>query len=206
MWNAGEKIVLIGWKVKDGQFFWGCVMIGRYGRTARASFFMRTFSNESRSQINWVFAGIPIDWGLLSMAFPLAFWGRTDRTSVPVKWEIRRETVSSELQNLRTSEHLFFALRMESVSSVKSCCLFVSTDYGNLRVFVCTQKARKAQNCDLLHSRSVRMKTFCEFCGFCVRYYFLVSREGAKGAKIFINVITGIKLFFLVILAIRGEG
>ena len=58
-----------------------------------------------------------------------------------------------------------------------------------------TQKARNTQNCDLLHSRSVRMKTFCEFCGFCVRYYFLVSREGAKGAKIFINVITRIILF-----------
>ena len=42
----------------------------------------------------------------------------------------------------------------------------------------------------------MRMKTFCEFCGFCVRYYFLVSREGAKGAKVFINVITGIKQIF----------
>ena len=42
----------------------------------------------------------------------------------------------------------------------------------------------------------MRMKTFCEFCGFCVRYYFLTSREGAKGAKIFINVITRITLIF----------
>ena len=68
--------------------------------------------------------------------------------------------------------------------------------HENLRVFVCTQKAQNTQNCDLFHSRSMRMKTFCEFCGFCVRYYFLVSREGAKAAKFFINVITGIKLIF----------
>ena len=66
-------------------------MIGRYGRTVRP---------QSRE----LSAGeIPINEG------------RTDRTSVPVKWEIRRETVSSEhqnfrtseLQNIRTSEHLF---------------------------------------------------------------------------------------------------
>ena len=68
--------------------------------------------------------------------------------------------------------------------------------HENLRVFVCTQKARNTQNCDLLHSRSMRMKTFCEFCGFCVRYYFLVSREGVKVAKVFINVITRIKQIF----------
>ena len=68
--------------------------------------------------------------------------------------------------------------------------------HGDLRVFVCTQKAQNTQNCDLFHSRSMRMKTFCEFCGFCVRYYFLVSREGAKAAKIFINVITGIIQIF----------
>ena len=68
--------------------------------------------------------------------------------------------------------------------------------HAYLRVSFCTQKARNAQNCDLFHSRSMRMKTFCEFCGFCVRYYFLVSREGAKGAKIFINVITQNTLFF----------
>ena len=70
------------------------------------------------------------------------------------------------------------------------------------KVLYCQQIHGNTQNCDLLHSRSVRMKTFCEFCGFCVRYYFLVSREGAKGAKVFINVITRITLFFLVI---RGE-
>ena len=57
--------------------------------------------------------------------------------------------------------------------------------HGDLAYFFCTQKARNAQNSDLFHSRSMRMKTFCEFCGFCVRYYFLVSREGAKGAEFF---------------------
>jgi hypothetical protein len=71
--------------------------------------------------------------------------------------------------------------------------------HGNLRVFVCTQKARNTQNCDLFHSRSMRMKTFCEFCGFCVRYYFLVSREGAK---VFINVITRIIQIFY---ALQGK-
>ena len=73
---------------------------------------------------------------------------------------------------------------------------YVSSVSRGSRVFFCTQKARNTQNCDLFHSRSVRMKTFCEFCGFCVRYYFLTSREGAKGAKIFINVITRNTLFF----------
>ena len=71
--------------------------------------------------------------------------------------------------------------------------------HGNLRVFVCTQKARNTQNCDLFHSRSMRIKTFCDFCGFCVRFYFLVSCEGVKAAKVFINVITRIILFLLVI-------
>ena len=57
-------------------------MIGKYGRTVRASLIKRTFSKEF-----------------------LINEGRTRRASVPVKWEIRRESVSSELQNVRTSEH-----------------------------------------------------------------------------------------------------
>ena len=59
--------------------------------------------------------------------------------------------------------------------------------HANLRVFVCTQKARNTQNCDLFHSRSMRMKTFCKFCEFCVRYYFLVSSEGISYELWFIN-------------------
>ena len=52
-------------------------MIGRYGRTARA----RASSIHRNSP-----------------AERFIIYGR--RTSVPVKWEIRRETVSSELQNI----------------------------------------------------------------------------------------------------------
>ena len=59
------------------------------------------------------------------------------------------------------------------VVSVRNCLHTESTEYT-----------------DLLHSRSVRMKTFCEFCGFCVRYYFYVTQ------RFFINVITRITLFF----------
>ena len=128
-------------------------MIGRYGRTVRASLNNKTLC--------W---GIPMDWG---------------------------RTVRPYLSSGKSAGNLFHLWNHVD---------YLSPAYhGNLRVFVCTQKARNTQNCDLFHSRSMRMKTFCEFCGFCVRYYFLVSRDGAKVAKVFINVITRIKLFLLVI-------
>ena len=58
------------------------------------------------------------------------------------------------------------------------------------KVLYCQQIHGNTQNCDLLHSRSVRMKMFCEFCGFCVRYYFYVTQS------FLCQQITGITMFF----------
>ena len=156
-------------------------MIGRYGRTVCASLNNKTLC--------W---GIPMDWGRPCV-----------RTS-----QVGKSAGKLFHQNFRTSalQNIYFCTPHGNCFICEITLMIISPAYHeNLRVFVCTQKARNTQNCDLFHSRSMRMKTFCEFCGFCVRYYFLVSREGAKGAKVFINVITRIILFLLVILVIRGE-